>query len=51
MDTRVKAIMQIVISLILIFAGVYLIVAHGYSDATQKIAAGWIGVVVGYWLR
>lgn len=27
-----------------------LIFRHAVSDATQKFAAGWIGLVIGYWL-
>jgi hypothetical protein len=41
----VKAILQIVISIALIVAGIYVILNKGYSEATQKIASGWVGLV------
>jgi hypothetical protein len=46
-----KAILQVIVSLVLIAAGIYVILVKGYSEATQKIAAGWIGLVAGYWLK
>lgn len=46
-----KAIVQIVLSLILIAAGLYIILSKNYSEDVQKIAAGWVGLVIGYWLK
>lgn len=50
---RLRAIMQVVISLLILGAGVYaLLVAQPPPSAdTQKIMVGLIGTVVGYWLR
>ena len=45
-----RVIMQIIISLIVIVAGFYIIL--NYEDANlQKLASGFIGTVIGYWLR
>jgi hypothetical protein len=45
---RSRAIMQIVVSLIVLVAG-FSVLANG-SDEAGKAAAGLIGAVVGYWL-
>lgn len=47
---RVTLIMQVFVSLVLLAAGLA-ILAGAYEDTTQKAAIGWIGLVVGYWLR
>ena len=44
-------IIQIVVSLSLPAAGIYVILSSSYSEATQKIASGWTGLVAGYWLK
>ena len=50
---RLRAVMQVVISLIILGAGFYaLFVAQPPASAdTQKIMTGLMGTVVGYWLR
>jgi uncharacterized membrane protein len=48
---KTRVIIQIIISLALIGAGIYVILSNTYSEATQKIASGWVGLVVGYWLK
>ena len=47
----VRVSMQILISLVLIAAGIWLLVAADTGNDVTKLAAGWIGVVAGYWLR
>ncbi len=48
--------MQIIVSLVLLIAGLVIlsapnvIVNHEITDGIQKVAAGWIGAVIGYWL-
>lgn len=50
------AIMRIVVSLVLLAAGILILTApnafisHALDQGVQKIAAGWVGAVVGYWL-
>jgi hypothetical protein len=51
-----SAAMRIVVSLVLLAAGILILtapnVAFGqkFDDDVQKIAAGWVGAVIGYWL-
>lgn len=53
---RHVAVMRIVVSLSILVTGILILTApnpifpHEMSDAVQKIAAGWIGAVIGYWL-
>jgi hypothetical protein len=50
--SRLRAIMQVVISLIILGAGFYtLFVVVDASEATQKTMTTLMGSVVGYWLR
>jgi len=48
--------MQIVVSLIMLGFGILVLTAPNFlitgpvPDGTQKFAAGWIGLVIGYWL-
>lgn len=46
---RTTVIMQIIVTLVALAAGIYFLV-NGTADI-QKTAAGWIGIVIGYWLR
>jgi hypothetical protein len=43
------AIMQIIVSLVALAAGIYFIVTA--KSNVQVLAAGWVGVALGYWLR
>jgi hypothetical protein len=53
---KVKLLMQICVSVIVLFFGIAIltspnaIFAHNIDESTKKWAAGWIGVVIGYWL-
>ena len=48
--------MRILVSLILLTAGILILTAPNFlfgerlDEGIQKIAAGWIGAVIGYWL-
>jgi len=50
------AVMRILVSLILLVSGILILTAPNIIFATalnegiQKIAAGWVGAVIGYWL-
>jgi hypothetical protein len=44
-----KVIMQIVVSLVVLTGSMFLLFQG--NEATQKIASGLIGTVLGYWLR
>lgn len=43
------AIMQILVSVVALAAGIYFIITG--KPNVQVVAAGWIGIVIGYWLR
>ncbi|HEV3048565.1 MAG TPA: hypothetical protein VGY13_14520 [Solirubrobacteraceae bacterium] len=52
-DTQdlIRLLMNVVISLALLGAGLYVLLGdHGSADL-QKVAGGWIGLVAGYWLK
>jgi len=53
---RHVAVMRILVSLVLLMAGILILTApnflfaHTLDEGIQKIAAGWVGAVIGYWL-
>jgi len=55
-NEKVNAIMQILVSLVVLAVGIFALTAPNFlflvalSDSTQKMAAGWVGLVIGYWL-
>jgi hypothetical protein len=50
---KVKAWMQVIVSFILLGAGILILVDPRWlpraDESLKKIAAGWIGAVIGYW--
>ena len=46
---KAKVIMQIVISLLSITAGLFLVITSN-NEAVRELGAGWVGIVIGYWL-
>lgn len=40
-----------VLSFTLLVFGFYVLLDGGSSGELQKVAAGWIGIVIGYWLK
>jgi len=51
MTDRDKFWMQVLVSLVLLTAGLVVIFSAAYAGGIEKAAIGWIGLVVGYWLR
>lgn len=53
---RHVAVMRIVVSLIMLVAGIAILTAphsifsQPFDEGIQKIADGWVGGVIGYWL-
>lgn len=49
----IKLAVRIFISLIMLGFGIYVLVATDWQDNPEFVAAatGWIGIVIGYWLR
>jgi hypothetical protein len=56
-NDKVNATMQIIVSLSILFIGLLILTAPNFafsaalSDSMQKVAAGWVGAVIGYWLN
>ena len=46
-----KALMPVIISLVLLAAALYIILAPGYGDEHQKWAFGTVGTLIGFWLK
>lgn len=40
-----------ILSFALVVFGFYVLLDGGSSGELQKVAAGWIGIVIGYWLK
>jgi hypothetical protein len=50
-EDEVRLAMAVFVSLVLLGTGLYVLVGdHGGPDL-QKLARGWVGGVVGYWLK
>jgi VanZ family protein len=53
-QAKVKIWMQVVVSFILLAAGILILIDPAWlpraDESLKKIAAGWIGAVIGYWL-
>lgn len=53
---RHVAFMRVLVSLVLLIVGLAILTAPNilfsekFDETTQKLAAGWIGMVAGYWL-
>ncbi|HMI81932.1 MAG TPA: hypothetical protein VK480_09120 [Solirubrobacterales bacterium] len=50
-ESLIRLLMQICISCIFLIAGLSALLFEMGEPATQKLAAGWVGAVIGYWLR
>jgi hypothetical protein len=50
-EDLIRLITQICLSGTLLFAGLGILVLEAAEPEVQKLAAGWVGAVVGYWLR
>ena len=46
----IDKIMQVIISLVVLGAALYVILSGKYKDDVQKWAFGAIGLIIGYWL-
>ena len=49
-ESKSREIMQIIISLVVLGASLYIILSKKYDNDVQKWAFGAIGTVIGYWL-
>lgn len=50
-EDSIRLFMQVCISCIFLVAGLGALLLELGDPATQKLAAGWVGAVLGYWLQ
>lgn len=50
-ENTIKLLVRVVLSLALVGVGLYVVIHPDSHPDAQKAAFGWIGLVVGYWLR
>lgn len=48
---RVKSVMMMTVSLIVLVSALYVILSQQYDDGTQKWAFGAVGSIIGFWLK
>ena len=48
--SKSRAIMQIIISLIVLLGAGYVLVVGGYPEGVEKFCTGAIGTILGFWL-
>ena len=55
-EQQIRAWMRVAVSAVALIFGILVLTAphglihHTFDEATKRFAAGWIGVVIGYWL-
>jgi hypothetical protein len=50
-EDLIRLVTQVCISCALLFSGLSVLVFETGGPEVQKLAAGWVGAVVGYWLQ
>jgi hypothetical protein len=50
-ENRVRLLMAVLISVALMGVGLYILLSESSNSDLQKAATGWIGVIIGYWLK
>jgi len=50
-ESVLKLTVRAVMSLGLMAAGLYILIASPGNEQLEQAATGWIGVTIGYWLR
>jgi len=48
---KIKLIMMIIVTLVVLGASTYVILSQEYDEGTQKWAFGSIGTILGYWMK
>jgi hypothetical protein len=51
LEELIHLLMQVLVSCTFLFSGLGILVFELGDPATQKLAAGWVGAVPGYWLQ
>ena len=47
----IRLLVRVVLSLGLVGAGLFVVISGASNPDVEKAAFGWIGLVIGYWLR
>jgi hypothetical protein len=50
-EDSIRLLMQVCVSCIFLVIGLSVLLLELGDPATQKLAAGWVGAVLGYWLQ
>ena len=50
-EPLIRLLVASAISRLLLLVGLYVLVLGSPTDGVEKAAIGWIGVVMGYWLK
>jgi uncharacterized membrane protein len=50
-ETIIRVVMQAGVSIAILAVCLPILFSQNYSDKTKELAAGFIGTVIGYWLR
>ena len=50
-EDLIRLVTQVCISCAFLFAGLGILVLELGDPDTQKLAAGWVGAILGYWLQ
>ncbi|HEX5983164.1 MAG TPA: hypothetical protein VFY69_03060 [Solirubrobacterales bacterium] len=50
-ERMIRAIMQGIVSGVCLIAGLAVLIFELGDPAVQKLAAGWVGAVLGFWLQ
>ena len=51
LENLIHLITQVFVSCVFLFVGLGILLFELGDPATQKLAAGWVGAVLGYWLQ
>jgi hypothetical protein len=43
--------MAVLLTIVLLGAGFYVLIGNNGTSDLQKVAGGWIGIVIGYWMK
>jgi hypothetical protein len=50
-EAQFKLLGAAILSTVLVGFGLYVLLDGATSNELQKVATGWIGIVIGYWLK
>lgn len=48
---QIRVLVQVALTIILVIVALALLIGGYSSPSVQKLAAGWLGIVLGYWFK